>query len=104
MHVAAPATAGANADQVDRAMADVVVAVAAEIFGREFPIARDQPFLDAAEYFAAAFAAVPGVKAQIEIADEITEIFEKGRRRRVPARPYRALIEGQLRNFDQPPT
>ena len=49
LHVAAAAAAGPDADQIDRAVADVVVAVAAEILGREFPVAGHAPFLDAAQ-------------------------------------------------------
>src|SRR5439155_25625586 len=78
-------------------------AVAAEILRREFPVARDQPFLDAAQYFGAALAAVPAVEGEVEIAHEIAEIFEKGRRRRVPTGPHRALVEAQLWNLDQTP-
>src|SRR5438093_5064363 len=80
LHVATAAAAGADADQIDRAVADVVVAVAAEIFCREFPIARDAPFLDAAQYLGAALAAVPAVQGQIEVAHEIPEVLEKGPR------------------------
>jgi hypothetical protein len=53
-HVAAAAARWADADQIDRTVADVVVAVAAEILGREFPVARHPPFLDPAEDLAAA--------------------------------------------------
>src|SRR5208282_1444576 len=84
-------------------MADIVVAVAAEVFGREFPIARDPPLLDSAEDFGAAFATVPAVQSQIEIANKVAEIFEKGRRLGVPAGPYCALVAAQLRDLDQPP-
>ena len=77
-HVAAAAAAGADAGEIDRAVADIVIAVAAEILRREFPVARDQPFLDAAEHLGLALAAVPAVEDQIEKAREIAEIFEKG--------------------------
>ena len=103
LQVAAAAAAGADADQIDRAVTDVVVAVAAEILCREFPVARYQPFLDAAQYFGAAVAAVPAVEREVEIADKIAEIFEKGRRHRVPAGPHRALVEAELRDLDQTP-
>jgi len=74
----APAGArGADPDQVDRAVADVVIAVAAEIFGREFPVARDQPFLHAGQDLAAALAAVPAIEREVEIAAEIAEIVEE---------------------------
>jgi hypothetical protein len=84
-------------------VADIVIAVAAEILRREFPIARDQPFLHAAEDLAAALAAVPAVERQIEIAAEIAEIVEERRRRRVPTRPHRSLVAAQLRDLDEPP-
>src|ERR1700730_5139178 len=87
LHIAAPAAAGADADQIDRAMADIVVAVAAEVFRREFPVARDPPLLDAAQDLGATLAAVPAVQGQVEIADEIAEIFKKGWRFGIPARP-----------------
>src|ERR1700730_2709841 len=103
LQVAAAAAAGADADQIDRAVTDVVVAVAAEILGREFPVARDQPFLDAAQYFGAALAAIPAVESEIEIPDKIAEVLEKGRGRRVPAGPHRPLVEAELRDFDQTP-
>src|ERR1700749_411537 len=103
LHVAPPTAAGADADEVHRAVADIVVAVAAEILRREFPIARDQPFLDSAPYFCAALSTVPAVQRQVEIADEVAEIFENGRRHRIPASPHRALIEAQLRYLDQTP-
>src|SRR5260221_4783112 len=66
LHIAAAAAAGAGPGEVDRTMADVGIAVAAEILGREFPVARDQPFLHA-QHFAAAVAAVPAVERQGEI-------------------------------------
>src|SRR6516162_2180763 len=84
-------------------MADIVVAVAAEVFRREFPIARDPPLLDAAQYLGAAFAAVPAVQGQIEIANKLAEIFEKGRRLRVPAGPDGAFVAAYLRDLDQTP-
>src|ERR1700730_5095587 len=103
LHVAAPAATGADADQIDRAMADIVVAVAAEILCREFPVARDPPFLDAAQYLGATLAAVPAVQGQIEISDEFAEIFEKGRRIGIPAGPDGALVAAELRDLDQSP-
>src|ERR1700693_3152891 len=89
-HVAPAAAGGADADQIDRAVADVVVAVAAEILGRELPVARHEPFLDATQNFRAAVAAVPAVEGLVEIAREIAEILDEGRRRLVPGGPYGA--------------
>src|SRR3984893_6085761 len=91
-HVAAAAAGGADADQIDRAMADVVVTVPGEIFSGKFPIARNAPLLNAAQNLGAAVAAVPGVEGQVEIAHEIAQIFEEGRRFGVPGGPYRALV------------
>src|SRR3984893_19159324 len=80
LRIAPPAATGPDADQIDRAMADIVVAVAAEILCREFPVARDPPFLDASQYLGATLAAVPAVQGQIEISDEFAETLEKRRR------------------------
>ena len=102
-HVAAAATGGPDADEIDRAMADVVIAVARKILRREFPVARHPPFLDAAQDFGAAVAAVPGIEGQVDIGQEIAEIFEKGRRLGVPSGPYRALVAAQLRDLDEAP-
>src|SRR5438874_5619125 len=99
--VAAAAARRADPDQIDRAVADVVIAVAAKILGREFPIAGDEPFLNPADDFAAALAAVPAVERQVEIAAEIAEIFEEGWRRWIPGGPDRSLVAGELRDFDQ---
>ena len=102
-HVA-PATARRpDAGEVDRAVADVVISVAAEILGREFPVAGDQPFLHAAEYLGLALAPVPAVELQIEKACRLAEIFEKGRRRRIPIRPDRTLVHRELRHLDEAP-
>src|SRR5580704_2530085 len=102
-HVAAAGAAGTDAGEIDRAVADVVIAVAAEILRRELPVARDQPFLDAAEHLGLALAPVPAIELQIEKASGIAKIFEEGRRRRIPGRPHRALVTGQLRDLDETP-
>src|SRR5881394_4586982 len=102
-HVAPAAARRPDAGEVDRAVADVVIGVAAEILGREFPVAGDQPFLNPADDFAAALAAVPAVERQVEIAAEIAEIFEEGWRRRIPGGPDRPLVAGELRDLDQTP-
>ena len=92
-----------NAGEIDGTVADVVVTVAAEILGREFPVARDAPFLNPAQYLGAALAAVPAVECQVEIAHEIAEIFEKRRGGMIPAGPHRSLVKAELRDFDQAP-
>src|SRR5207244_6965167 len=92
-----------DAGEVDRAVADIMVGVAAEILGREFPVARDQPLLDAAEHLGLALAPIPAVELQIEKARRIAEIFEEGRRGRIPSRPDRALVAGELCDFDEAP-
>src|SRR5439155_4432372 len=102
-HVAPAAAGGADADQIDRAVADVVIAVAAEILGLKLPVARHQPFLDAAQDLGAAVAAIPAVEGLVEIAGEIAEIFAQRRRRLVPGGPYRALVDADLRDLDEAP-
>ena len=93
----------ADADQIDRAVADVVIAVAAEILRREFPVARHAPFLDAAQDFGCRPRCRPSRRAEVEIARNVAEIFGKGRRRRVPGGPHRALVAAQLRHLDEAP-
>src|SRR6476646_10735462 len=102
-HVAPATTRRPDAGEVDRAVADIVISVAAEILGREFPVARDQPLLHAAEYLGLALAPVPAIELQIEKACRFAEIFEKGRRRGIPIRPDRALVHRELRHFDKAP-
>src|SRR5215813_8006803 len=101
--VAPSGAARADAGQIDRAMADIVIAVAAEILGRELPVARDQPFLNPTQHLGLTFAPVPTVDQEVEVPGKIAEIFEKGRRRRIPGRPDRALVAAELRDFDQSP-
>src|SRR6202049_4266650 len=102
-HVAPSTAGGTDADQIDRAMADVVIAVAAEILGRELPVARHKPFLDAAQNLGAAVAAVPAVERLVEISGEIAEIILERRRRLVPGGPDRALVNAHLRDLDEAP-
>ncbi len=102
-HVAAAGARRPDAGEIDRAVADVVIAVAAEILGREFPIARDQPFLDAAQHLGLALAPVAAVEDQVEIAGEAAEIFGERRRGRVPGGPHAAFVDAELRHLDQAP-
>src|SRR5262249_27795399 len=102
-HVAPSAARRPDAGEVDRAVADIVVGVAAEILGRKFPVARHAPFLDAAQYLGLALAAVPAIELQVEDADEIAEIFDERRRLRVPCGPDPALVIAELGDFDETP-
>src|SRR5215472_4222946 len=102
-HVAAATAGGPDTDEIDRAVANVVIAVARKILGREFPVARHPPFLDTAQDLGPAVAAVPGIEGQVDIRQKVAEIFEKGRRFRVPGGPYSALVQGQLRDLDEAP-
>ncbi|HXC14552.1 MAG TPA: hypothetical protein VNV39_17165 [Stellaceae bacterium] len=84
-------------------MADIVIAVAAEILRREFPVARHAPFLDAAQDLRTTVAAVPAVEGLVEIVGKIAEIFGEGGGRRVPGGPDRALVVAKLRDLDETP-
>src|SRR4030095_13341444 len=86
-----------------RAVADAVVTVAGKVLGRELPVARDQPLVDAADDLGAALAAVPGVEQQVEVELVASEVLEEGRGIGVPARPDRALVVLQLGHLDEPP-
>ena len=67
LHVAPAAAAGALAHHVHGAVADVVVAVADEVLGRELPVAGDDPFFYSAEDFHLSASPVPGIQKEIEI-------------------------------------
>src|SRR5215510_128732 len=82
LHVPASRATGANAHQVHRAVADIVVAVAAEVLRRELPVAGNEPLLDATQDLGTPFASIPGVQRQVQVELEITQIFQKWRRRR----------------------
>src|SRR5215469_6092042 len=103
LHIPTAGARGTDADQVDRAVRDVVIAVAAEILGREFPIAWDAPFLDAAEDLGAAIAAIPAVEGQVEKAHELAKIFEKRGCLRIPIGPDRTLVAAHLCHLDEAP-
>ena len=103
LHVAAALAARADADHVDRAVADAVVAIAREVLGGELPVAGDQPLVDAADHLGAALAPVPGVEQQIEVELVAADVVEERRGAGVPRRPDRALVVLQLGDLDQPP-
>ena len=91
---------GADADQVDRAMARVVIGVAEEIFRRELPVRRENPFVHA-DHLGAALAAVAAVQRLVEMDFGVAEIGEEFRRVLVPGRPDRALVDRKLRHRHQ---
>src|SRR5207244_4247980 len=64
----APARAArADAGEIDGAVANVVIAVAAEILGRELPVARDQPFLNSTQHLGLTLAPIPTVEQEVEV-------------------------------------
>src|SRR5690242_13128357 len=67
-HIATAGSRRPDAGQIDRAMADIVIGVAAEVFRRELPVAGHQPFLDTTEHLGLALASVPAAELQVEIA------------------------------------
>src|SRR5919108_2745278 len=83
LRIPAPGAAGADAYQVHRAVADVMVTVAAEVLRRELPVAGDEPFLNTTQDLSPPFAPVPGVERQVQVELEIAQVFQKRRRRRV---------------------
>src|SRR5258708_6719004 len=77
-----------------------VVCVAAEILGREFPIAWHDPFVHAANDFDAAFAAV---EEGIQIPGHLPQILAQWRRLRVKGGKQQALVIVQLRHRVEAP-
>src|SRR5206468_448506 len=86
-----------------RAVAHAVITVSREILGRELPVTRDEPLVDAADRLGSALAPVPGVEKEIEIELVAAQVFGEGRSGRVPRRPDRALVVLHPRDLDQPP-
>ena len=86
-HVPPALPARPDPDEIDRAVADIVVGIAAEIFRGEFPVARDQPFLNPAQHLGLALAPVPAVEDQIQKRRELAEIFAGRAARRDPRSP-----------------
>src|SRR6516225_3793126 len=77
-----------------------MVAVAAEILGGEFPVARHDPFVHAANDFDAP---LPAVKEHIQIPGHLAQIFEQGRRLGIEGRKEEALVIIQLRDWCESP-
>ena len=65
--------AGADADHVHRAVRRIVVGVAEEILGRELPVGREHPFVDA-DHLRPAGPAVAAVQHLIQMVDRVAEI------------------------------
>lgn len=95
--------AGADADRVHRAVADVVIEVADEVFRWELPVASDTPLLHAADELRTAVGTVAVIQGRIQVVAHVAEVVQEGRRLRVPGRPDRALVVVDLGNALQPP-
>src|SRR5215469_13019392 len=77
-----------------------VVAIAAEIFGREFPVARHDPFVHAADHLDAALATV---KEGVEIPGHFAEILAQRWRLGIEGGEVEALVAVELRyRFEAP--
>ena len=92
LHIPAATATGANAHHVHRPVADVMVAVAAKILRRELPVAGNEPLLHSAQHLSAPLTAIPGVQRQVQVAREVTKVFQQRRGRRVPGGPDRPLV------------
>src|SRR6185295_4746568 len=101
LHVAPARAARTDAGEIDGAVADVVIAVAAEVLRGELPVAGDDPLLDAAEYLGATLAPVPAIEGEVEVDLEVSEVFEKGGRGGVPRGPDRFLVDAELGHFHE---
>src|SRR5262245_10197573 len=84
-------------------MADVMVAVAAKILCREFPVAGNEPLLDPTQHLGTPLTPIPGVQRQVQVAREVPQVFLQWRRRRIPGGPERPLVVCYLRHLHQAP-
>src|SRR5438105_332692 len=73
---------------------------AAEILGRELPIARHDPFVNAADHLDAALAPV---EEGVEVPAHLAEILAQGRRRRIEAREEEPFVLVELRDRHEAP-
>src|SRR6516165_7651855 len=71
-----------------------VVGIATKVFGREFPVARHDPFVHAANDLDASFAAV---EERIQIPGHLAQIFAQRRRLRVESGKQQSLVTVELR-------
>ena len=76
-----------------------MIGVAAEIFGRELPVARHDPFVRADHLDPA----LTAVEESVEVPGHLAEVFAQGRRLRVEGGEQQSLVAVQLRNRHQPP-
>src|SRR5215469_7811907 len=84
-----------------RKMAPVhVVTVTGEVLGRKLPVARHDPFMNAADQLDAAVAAV---EEQIEIPGHLAEILAQRRRLRIEGREIQPLVVIELRHWAEAP-
>ena len=77
-----------------------VVAVTSEIFRREFPVARHDPFVDAADHLDTTLTAV---KERVEVPSHFAKILAQRRRRRIKGGEPQALVIVDLRHCCQAP-
>src|SRR6516162_6454208 len=78
-----------------------VVGVAGEVFGGEFPIAGDDPFMHAADDLDAAFATI---EENVQIPGYLPEILAQRRRLRVESGEQQSLVAVQLRHQLEAPS
>ena len=83
---------GPDANQVDRAVTDVVVGVAEKIFGGEFPVTRDDPLVHTHQYLGSPFSAVATVQRQVQMRTSVAQVGHQIGGMRIPRRPHSALV------------
>src|SRR5712691_2889987 len=96
LHIPASAATRTNAHHVYRAVADVMVTVAAKVLRRELPIAGNEPLLDSAQHLSAPLTAIPGIQREVQVTSEIPKVFQKRRGRRIPGGPDGPFVAAQL--------
>ena len=65
--VPAASAAGPNADQVHRAMADIMIGIPGKILGSKFPVAGHEPLLHPTDHLGATLAPIPAVQHRIQV-------------------------------------
>jgi hypothetical protein len=75
-----------------------VMAIATQVFGRKFPVARDNPFIDPLENLDSA---VDPVENRAQIPSHFSKVFKQWRRLRIKSRENHSRMDVQLRNGNQ---
>jgi len=101
-HIAAAVAGRPDADQIDRAVTDIVITVPGEILGGKFPIARNASLSECRTESRCRRRCRPRRRGSGRGSARNRRDIQGRAALRGPGGPYRALAEAQLRHLDSP--